>query len=308
MGDPEFLLPQISIESTSIDFSTITIGSPQTRQIRIINSGEADLSGELTLVQDNTAYELQPEGAFIVLPGDTLLVELTFTPTAELTYAGQVLISSDDIENPDLSITLKGVGTAMPVPVLNISTGSINFGNILISESQQHQITLSNTGNDTLLISSIDFDPDVYEVDVITPFALGPEVSQALIITFEPGVAGTYSGTMTISSNTASTTNTVSLSGSAGVSYIDIVQPIFNSNCSGCHGSNGGLSLSTYNNLMAGTSTNGPVVVVGDGANSLIVRKLRGQAGSRMPQGGAALANETIAMIETWINQGALNF
>jgi len=308
MGEPEILLSQISVASRNLDFSTVTIGSPQIRQFQIINSGAGELQGELTLVQDNAAYALQPHGPFVVLPDDTLQAELTFTPTAELTYTGQILISSDDLENPDLVIHVTGVGTALPVPALTLSNSSINFGTIVSTASSQRQITLSSTGNDTLLISSIDFELDVYSMDLSTPLELIPGASQVLTITFQPDGAAAFNGDMSIHSNSPSTPDIVTLVGEAevAVSYSGSIQPIWNSNCSGCHGSNGGLTLSSYATLMAGTSSNGPVVTAGDGANSLIVQRLRGQVGGLMPQGGPALSASTIASIETWINQGAL--
>jgi len=308
MGAPEVLLPQMEVATTTIDFSTVTIGSPQIRQIQIINSGEGQLNGELTLIQDSSVYALQPHGAFVLSGDDTLNAELTFTPAADFTYAGQIMISSDDLGNPEHLIGLTGVGTALPVPALTLSNSSLNFGTILTDSSSQQQITLSSTGNDTLLISSIDFDLGVYSVDAIVPLELIPGASQLLTITFQPDAAGTFSGSLTIVSNSPSTPDVVSLSGEAEtpVSYAGSVQPVWNTSCGGCHGSNGGLTLTSYTNLMAGTSQNGPVVVPGDAANSLIIRRING-IGGLMPQGGPALSVSTIATIETWINQGALD-
>ena len=50
----------------------------------------------------------------------------------------------------------------------------------------------------------------------------------------------------------------------AQVDYETEIQPIFNSSCTNCHGNSGGLSLSSYSNLM---STN--VIVAGDHAASI---------------------------------------
>jgi len=309
LGDPEVLLPQMVIETTQIDYATVTIGSPQARHFQIINRGEGELHGELILLQDDTAFTVQPSGQFLLLPGDTLAVELIFTPAAALNYSGQIVISSDDLENPELAIDLSGVGTALPVPALTVSNSSLNFSTILTGHSSQQQITLSSTGNDTLLISSIDFDLNEYSIDVNTPLELIPGASQLITITFQSEIAGVFDAMMTIVSNSPSTPDVVSLLGEAEapVSYADSVQPVWNSSCGSCHGSNGGLNLTSYTNLMAGTSSNGPVVIRGDGANSLIIRRIKGTTGSLMPQGGPALSVGTIAMIETWINQGALN-
>jgi len=237
------------------------------------------------------------------------LVHATFTPHSESTYTGQIQISTDDPENSDIVIDLSGTGTAIPVPALSLSTSSLNFGTILTSENSQQQITLTSTGNDTLIISDISFDLGVYIIDVTTPLELPPGASQVVTITFQSVAEGTFNGEMSITSNSPSTPDVVSLAGTAesAVSYSATVQPVWNSNCAGCHGSSGGLSLTSYTNLMAGTSSNGPVVVAGDGANSLIIQRMKGQVGSLMPMGGPALSAATIEAIETWINQGALD-
>ena len=87
------------------------------------------------------------------------------------------------------------------------------------------------------------------------------------------------------------------------VNYSIEIQPIFSNNnlCTYCHGSSAGLSLESYTDLMA---TN--VVFPGNSENSLLIQKLRGTAsGDQMPQNGNPLNEETINLIETWIDEGA---
>ncbi len=93
---------------------------------------------------------------------------------------------------------------------------------------------------------------------------------------------------------------------SSCVNYSTEIQPLFSS-CTGCHGSSGGLSLSSYNSLMTGGNS-GAVVTPGDGPGSLLVKKLRGTALlSQMPKNQDPLDDTTINLIETWINEGALD-
>ena len=94
------------------------------------------------------------------------------------------------------------------------------------------------------------------------------------------------------------------------VSFATDITPIFNSKgCAGCHGGSGGLFVLPYASLLSGTSSNGPVIIVGDGEGSKLVKKLRGTAGfgDRMPQGSAALSEADIQKFVQWINQGAKN-
>ena len=70
------------------------------------------------------------------------------------------------------------------------------------------------------------------------------------------------------------------------VDYESEIQTIFNNNCTSCHVNGGayqnGLDLSSYENLMAGESDNGPVVIPLDHANSLLWQKVNSGA---MPPG-----------------------
>jgi cytochrome b subunit of formate dehydrogenase/mono/diheme cytochrome c family protein len=76
---------------------------------------------------------------------------------------------------------------------------------------------------------------------------------------------------------------------------------LFETKCATCHGAGalGGLNLSTYSDAMKGGAS-GPVIVPGDGANSLLVT--RQQAGGHPGQ----LTPEEIAQVIDWIDAGAL--
>ena len=85
------------------------------------------------------------------------------------------------------------------------------------------------------------------------------------------------------------------------ISYSATIQPIFNNNCTSCHGDSGGLTLTSYNDLMGND-----VVDPGNSTASKLVQRLKGTAsGSQMPQNQDPLNDTTINLIETWINEGA---
>jgi hypothetical protein len=93
----------------------------------------------------------------------------------------------------------------------------------------------------------------------------------------------------------------------ASVSFANEILPLVRSRCSTCHGGNQGteegLDLTTYENIMAG-SDNGPVVIAGDAENSLLVQLL---LENKMPKRGPKLAPPQVQLIIDWINRGALN-
>jgi hypothetical protein len=92
----------------------------------------------------------------------------------------------------------------------------------------------------------------------------------------------------------------------ATVSFANDVLPIIQSRCIGCHGGDRteeGLDMNTHANLMAG-SDNGPVIVPGDAANSLLVEMVATQ---KMPKRGPKLTPPQVQLITDWVNQGALD-
>jgi mono/diheme cytochrome c family protein len=97
--------------------------------------------------------------------------------------------------------------------------------------------------------------------------------------------------------------------GKETVSFSKEIASVLAQNCTGCHGTNRpreNFSLFTFASLLKGGDS-GPAITPGNGAESLIVLKLRGTGGGqRMPAGGLPpLPDDVIAKIETWIDEGA---
>jgi len=117
----------------------------------------------------------------------------------------------------------------------------------------------------------------------------------------------------TITSEDTSTTDI------SGVSFIQEIQPIFNSNCVVCHQgatASGGLNLEnglSYKNLVNVESTQSPLMLVapGDSDGSYLLNKLQGTQGQvggsglRMPYGAPPLQQSQINLVQQWIEQGA---
>jgi mono/diheme cytochrome c family protein len=90
------------------------------------------------------------------------------------------------------------------------------------------------------------------------------------------------------------------------VSFARQVLPIFEASCAECHGTETKeveLGLTTYADVMKG-SEYGTVVEAGDPDASLLVEMI---AAGEMPQDAPALEADEIALIRTWIEQGAQN-
>jgi hypothetical protein len=96
---------------------------------------------------------------------------------------------------------------------------------------------------------------------------------------------------------------------SSNVSYGVHVQPLFNQACalSGCHDDgthDSKLVLTSYSGLMNPQLL---VVTPGDPQNSILVQRIEGRVGERMPMFRNPLNSKQITGIRAWIGEGAKN-
>ena len=94
----------------------------------------------------------------------------------------------------------------------------------------------------------------------------------------------------------------------SGIDYYTQIQPIFSDNCGGCHTaySQGGLNLSSYDQLMDGGDS-GDAVIAGDYQSSILYDRITrddSESGDMPPSG--SLTSSEIDLIAQWINEGAL--
>jgi hypothetical protein len=99
-------------------------------------------------------------------------------------------------------------------PAVSLSSSNLAFGSQLKNTASSSQgVTLTNTGSATLNINSITASKDYTQTN-----SCGPQVTSGngcnISVTFDPTVTGTDNGTVTISDNAGSGSQTISLTGS----------------------------------------------------------------------------------------------
>ncbi|MBI1901950.1 MAG: hypothetical protein HYS13_12675 [Planctomycetia bacterium] len=85
------------------------------------------------------------------------------------------------------------------------------------------------------------------------------------------------------------------------------IAPVLAERCVNCHGGNnprGNLSLETFEGVLRGSQDN-VIIAPGKPAESILIRKLKGQAGDRMPLNAQPLSDDVIAKFEKWVAEGA---
>lgn len=96
----------------------------------------------------------------------------------------------------------------------------------------------------------------------------------------------------------------------AQIDYNETIQPIFNNQCTVCHGGLGGVTLSSYDEVMSSVAASYDTLIVlpGNPEESPLVDVIASaepKFGSRMPPGDS-LSTQQIEDIIQWIKEGAL--
>lgn len=89
-------------------------------------------------------------------------------------------------------------------------SGNFSFGNITVGQSKTSTLTIQNSGNSPLNVSSIDY-PVGFSGAWSGSVAAG--ATQLVNVTFQPTQAQNYSGNLTVNSNKTSGNNTLAVSG-----------------------------------------------------------------------------------------------
>ena len=95
------------------------------------------------------------------------------------------------------------------------------------------------------------------------------------------------------------------------ISYFKSIHPIFQAHCQGCHQpakSSGDYVMTAFDQLIMGGESESAAIVPGKPDESYLVELITPVDGeAEMPQGKAPLSDQDVALIRTWIEQGALD-
>lgn len=202
----------------SLSFGDVPVGKasdPQT--ITLLNSGAASIQiNKIAVTGDFNQTNNCPVPPAQLAKNQTCGIEVTFKPSSAAPASGTIRVlhgGSTDL----LSVSLSGTGT-LSVPRINISPSRVNFPSQKIgTPSAPQTVTLSNSGKETLLVSSIDVAGDFTIMPSSTCESLrgplAPEASCSVMVTFTPLGAGKRDGRITFTDDAEDCPQDVTLSG-----------------------------------------------------------------------------------------------
>ncbi|MGC2225859.1 MAG: choice-of-anchor D domain-containing protein, partial [Candidatus Sulfotelmatobacter sp.] len=214
----------LTASPTSVTFTNIQVGQNQTQTETVENTGGANvtISGSTA---SGTGFSISGISTPLTLtPGQSTSFNVVLTPPSAGNFSGSVSITSD-ASNPSLNIALSG--TAVSPATLTATPTSLAFTSVPVGQSQTQTETVKNTGGVNATISAATASGTGFSVSGIsTPLTLIPGQSTSFSVSFTPSTAGSFSGSVSITSDASNPSLTIPVSGSSTVGTLSVSSPV----------------------------------------------------------------------------------
>ena len=204
--------PEIGLgHGGSLDFGNIAVGDNRLLKIAVSNShGCEQLDISSIRFAEGTTFEFSlvdaPTTAHIA-PGANIRLCVRYRPVDLGMDTGSIIVESNDPDEPVVYISLVGNGTPPCEPDVGLGDGgAIDFGEILVNDSRQRRIAISNShGCAPLEVTSIELTagttPEFRLLGAPSSATLEPGSNIRITVRYQPTHQGTDTGTVRVESN-----------------------------------------------------------------------------------------------------------
>jgi subtilisin family serine protease len=137
--------PDVALDPAEFDFGQVFLGASPTTSVLVQNPG-TDVLTVSNVTVDNPAYTLDMT-SFTVGPHSSQAVTVTFQPPGVGIHSAVLTVTSDDPDEPTISMNLTGEG--MVPPDFSVSPGSLSAA-LMTGETETQNLTLTNSGGANL--------------------------------------------------------------------------------------------------------------------------------------------------------------
>jgi hypothetical protein len=195
------LEPRLSVTPTVIDFGGVAAGTTATATVGVVNSGAAALTLVEPLVEvDGTGALVAAYDVVDLGPGDAASLTLAYTPAGEAADAGVILVADQSGLSTEVVWTGAGV-----VGALAVSPASLDFGSLLVGETREQALGVTNTGLAPVTIDALVLEgDDGYAAEPLTgalPLVVGVGSTTVLTVTFTAEDAAPRLGSLVVQSD-----------------------------------------------------------------------------------------------------------
>ena len=196
LGKPG-VIPSIAMEVTPnpLNFGTVRVGSSSAESVTVSNSGTAKFtlskvsaSGSGFTISGLSAPET-------LLPGQSIKLTVVFKPTSAAQESANLLVAINT-QGPQTAGGLKGTGSTS---LLSVTPSVVGFGSVSVGNPVTQSLRLTNGDSASVEVKSVSATGNGFSISgLTTPQTLTPGESVNFTAEFNPKVAGTDAGTISI--------------------------------------------------------------------------------------------------------------
>ena len=134
-------IPDITVMPDSLDYGDVFMGLTITDTLMVINDG-TDLLTVVDIVSDHADYTVDTT-SFSLAPAESQQVLVSFTPSTAAPIPGMLTISSNDPDEPIVTVLLQGEG--LIPPDISVDPDSL-ADSLFTAETSTQLLTISNVG------------------------------------------------------------------------------------------------------------------------------------------------------------------
>jgi len=204
----------ISTTPTTVTFGNQSVGTSSAAQsVTLTSTGNAALTiSSITATGDFTQTN---NCATSVPAGNNCTVNVIFIPTATGTRSGSLNISDNAAGSPQ-TVTLTGTGVTAG-PAASLAPTDLTFSSQIVGSTSGGQtLTLTNTGNASLTITSLAItgtNASDFAQTNNCGSSVGAGANCTINVTFTPSASGSRAASVTITDNATGSPQTVALTG-----------------------------------------------------------------------------------------------
>lgn len=197
-ASPTLVAGTHEIHFDDVHFSELpAVGARVTRLLTVANPGRVPLHMRSISV-GSPHFDVSPTSA-TVSARDSLRVEVGYTPLAIGTHSASLVIISDDLQQPVVRIPVYGAVRGSRGPRIEINPWAVT-DTVILGTAQTLPLIIKNTGNDTLTITSLTTDSEVFHLSR-QALVIAPDRSGFVNITFTPAGEGAITARLIVQSD-----------------------------------------------------------------------------------------------------------
>lgn len=198
--------PRIAVNRDEIAFGNVQAGVTKDETVTLSNTGNAALGiNGVSIAGANASAFMQSNNCSTIAAGESCDVNVTYIPDGEGTQSATLTINSTDADNSSVDVALSGRSVLAPIPEIAVTPASVSLGQVQLGQSESAQVTVSNNGNEALLINSINLTgADASEfLQTNNCTTVAPGQTCAIDVSFTAATTGVRNAELVIASNDA---------------------------------------------------------------------------------------------------------